>query len=68
MTKNSTTQAWSYAGISREASKLSIVVSPRMVYRILKDNNYSSYKQTVKPRLTLDIKKAYYNWYKAYKN
>ena len=68
MTKNSTTQAWSCARISREASKSSIVVSPSTVYRILKDNNYSSYKQTVKPGLTLDMKKARYDWCKAHEH
>ena len=68
MTKNSTTRAWSYARISQEAAKSSIMVSPSLVYRILKDNNYSSCKQTVKPGLTLAIKKACYNWCKAHKH
>ena len=68
ITKNSTTRAWSCARISREASKSSIVVSPSTVYRILKDNNYSSCKQTVKPGLTLDMKKARYDWCKAHEH
>ena len=68
MTKNSTTRAWSCARISQEAAKSSIMVSLSSVYRILKDNNYSSCKQTVKPGLTLDMKKACYNWCKAYEH
>ena len=68
VTRNSIIRAWSYARIAREAAKLSKILSASSVYRILRNNNYSSCKQTMKPGLTLDIKKKRLDWCLAYKH
>ena len=68
VTRNSITRAWSCAWIAREAAKLSKILSASSVYRILRNNNYSSCKQIVKPGLTLDIKKKRLDWCSAYEH
>ena len=59
VTKNSITRGYSCARIAREVKKLGgYSITPRTVYKILKDKGYSCYKLTVKPGLNKDIKKA----------
>jgi hypothetical protein len=54
ITKNSTTQGYSYTKIAYEVySKLEMpkAISSRIVYNVYKENGYSSYKRTIKLRL-----------------
>jgi hypothetical protein len=54
MTKNSTTRGYLYTKIAYKVySKLEMpkAISSRIVYNVLKENSYSSYKRTIKPRL-----------------
>jgi hypothetical protein len=65
MKQNSTTRAWSSGKIAGEVCKrlgIRKAISASTVYRELKDQGYSSCKQTVKPGLTDAMKKARLLW------
>src|SRR5450432_4648176 len=72
VTKNSTTRGWSCIRVAYEASfKSDTKVSSTTVWRILKENGYSSFKRTMKPILKLDDKARRYKWcldHKDWKN
>ena len=62
VTQNSTTRDWSYAKIASTVSTSIVTVSARTVWRVLRQNDYFSYKRTVKPGLKLEDKAARLKW------
>jgi hypothetical protein len=64
LTKNSTTRSYSAARLAYEVSSIPGIatISASTVYRVLKTEGYSVCKQTVKPGLTMDMKKARLAW------
>jgi hypothetical protein len=69
VTQNSTTQGWPCSRIAHEVSLVlkesqaaKLEVSEMTVWRVLRQNNYFSYKQTVKLGLKLEDKAARLRW------
>jgi transposase len=64
VTKNSTTRTWSCNRIAWEVSSTPDIssISGMTVWRVLKENGYSSYKRTVKPGLKDEDKVARLKW------
>jgi transposase len=71
VTRNSTTRQYSCSQIAYQVNtKLPAEkqISPSTVYRILKKEGYSQYKQTVKPGLNKAAKKKRLEWYLKHKD
>ena len=69
--KNSTTRMYSCQNIADIVSEnlgKDDIISASTVYRVLKKNDYGTYKPTVKPRLTKAMKEARYAWCLAHKD
>ena len=64
VTKNSTTQSYSAKRIAQKVSAMPEIrkINASTVYQILINNNYKSYKQTVKLRLSIDMQKKRLAW------
>lgn len=64
VTQNSTTRGWSCGRIAYEVSLIPGMskVSEKTVWNVLRQNNYFSYKRTMKPGLKLEDKAARLKW------
>jgi hypothetical protein len=64
MLKNSTTRGWPCNRIASEVSGTPgwQLVSPSMVYRVLKEHGYRVYKRTIKPGLMKEQMKERLKW------
>jgi hypothetical protein len=64
VTKNSTTRGYSYKRIASKVSNTPGIskISASTVYRVLSENGYSSYKNTIKPGLKDEDKKKRLEW------